>query len=138
VPATTASDSIFAACRALRLKRVTAISPYTEAVDAAEHRFFAEGGIEAVDGAHLGIADGFRLAEPEAEAILDLAASAWDPQSDMLIAACLNFGFHLVIDALEADRKAGGYLDTGCVVAPVAACWNQDADPRIRLLLREH
>jgi hypothetical protein len=53
-------------------------------------------------GAHLGIADGFRLAEPEAEAILDLAASAWDPQSDGLIAACLNCRSHLVIDALEA------------------------------------
>src|SRR6202035_3332794 len=64
VPATTATDSIFAACRALGLQRVTAISPYTEAVDAAEHRFFAEGGIETVARAHLGIADGFRLAEP--------------------------------------------------------------------------
>jgi hypothetical protein len=76
--------------RALGLKRVTTISLYTEAVDAAEHSFFAEGGIEAIAGAHLGIADGFRLAEPEAEAILDLAASAWDPQSAGLIAACLN------------------------------------------------
>jgi maleate isomerase len=75
-PATTATDSIFAACRALGLERVTLISPYTEAVDAAEHRFFAEDGIEAIAGAHLGIADGFRLAEPEAKAILDLAASA--------------------------------------------------------------
>jgi maleate cis-trans isomerase len=33
-PATTAADSIFTACRALGLKRVTAISSYTEAVDA--------------------------------------------------------------------------------------------------------
>jgi maleate isomerase len=88
--------------RARRLKRATAISPYTEAVDAAEHRFFAEGGIEVIAGAHLGIADGFRLAEPEAKAILDLAASAWDPRSDGLIAACLNFRSHLLIDTLEA------------------------------------
>src|SRR5215469_412497 len=101
-PATTATDSIFAACSALGLKRVTAISPYTEAVDAAEHRFFAEGGIETVAGAHLGINDGFRLAEPEPDAILDLALAAWDPQSDGLIAACLNFRSHPIIDALEA------------------------------------
>jgi maleate isomerase len=33
---------------------------------------------------------------------LRLAASAWDPQSDVLIAVCLNFRSHLVIDALEA------------------------------------
>ena len=102
VPATTATDSIFAACRALGLRRVTAISPYTEAVDAAEHRFFAEGGIETVAGAHLDIAEGFRLAEPEPDAILNLALRAWDPQSDGLIAACLNFRSHPIIDAIEA------------------------------------
>ena len=100
--ATTATDSIFAACRALGLTRVTAISPYPEEVDAAEHRFFAEGGVKAITHACLGITDGFGLAEPNAEAILDLALGAWDPQSDGLVAACLNFRSHLVIDALEA------------------------------------
>jgi len=102
VPATTATDSIFAACRALGLSRVTAISPYTETVDAAEHRFFAEGELETVASAHLGIAEGFRLAEPEPDAILDLALRTWEPQSDGLIAACLNFRSHPIIDALEA------------------------------------
>ena len=72
------------------MKRVTAISPHSEAVDTAGHRFFAEGGIETVAGAHLDIADGFRLAEPAPEAIFDLAISAWDPQSNGLVAACLN------------------------------------------------
>jgi len=84
------------------LKRVTSISPYTEAVDEAEHRFFAAGGIETVAGAHLGITDGFRLAEPEPEAILDLALSAWDPRSHGLVAGCLNFRSHPIIEALEA------------------------------------
>ena len=81
---------------------MTAISPYTEAVDAAEHRFFAEGGIETVASAHLGITEGFRLAEPQPDAILDLALRAWDPQSDGLIAACLNFRSHPIIESLEA------------------------------------
>ena len=102
VPATTATDSIFAACRALGLNRVTAVSPYTEAVDAAEQRFFAEDGIETIAGAHLDIADGFRLAQPQPDTILDLALRAWDPRSDGLIAACLNFRSHPIIDALEA------------------------------------
>ena len=102
VPATTATDTIFAACGVLGLRRVTAISPYIEAVDEAEHRFFAESGIETIAGAHLGVADGFRLAEPEPDAILGLALSAWDPKSDGLIAACLNFRSHPIIEALEA------------------------------------
>src|SRR5690348_6178614 len=41
-PGTSATHSIFTACARLGMKRVTAISPYVEAVDAAEHRFFAE------------------------------------------------------------------------------------------------
>jgi maleate isomerase len=100
--ATTATDSIFAACDALGMRRVTAISPYPEEVDVAAHRFFAESGIETIAYACLGITDGFRLAEPDAGAILDLALGAWEPRSDGLVAACLNFRSHLVIDALEA------------------------------------
>jgi maleate isomerase len=101
VPGTSATNSIFAACEKLGTKRVTAISPYPEAVDAAEHRFFAEGGVETIAGACLGITDGFRLAEPAPEAILDLALGAWDPASDGVIIACLNFRSHPIIDALE-------------------------------------
>ena len=102
-PATTATDSIFAACRVLGLIKVTAISPYDDDTDRAEHRFFAEGGVDCVAGSHLGITDGFRLAEPEPKTILDMALAAWDPHSDGLIAACLNFRSHAVIDAIEAQ-----------------------------------
>jgi maleate cis-trans isomerase len=55
------------------MKRVTAISPYSEAVDAAEHCFFAESGIETIAGAHLDITDGFRLTEPGARVDVRLA-----------------------------------------------------------------
>ena len=101
-PGTSATNSIFAACAALGLKRVTAISPYPEAVDAEEHRFFAAGGVETIAGACLGITDGFRLAEPTPEAILDFALGAWDPASDGMIIACLNFRSHPIIDELES------------------------------------
>src|SRR5712691_10999080 len=100
VPATSATHSIFTACTRLGMRRVTAISPYAAAVDAAEHRFFAAGGIETIAGAHLGISDGFRLAEPAPETILDLALGAWDPESDGLIIACLNFRSHPIIDEI--------------------------------------
>ena len=102
VPGTSATNSIFTACMRLGMKRVTAISPYVQAVDEAEHRFFAKGGVETIAGTCLGITDGFRLAEPQPEAILDLALGAWDPESDGIIIACLNFRSHPIIDALEA------------------------------------
>jgi maleate isomerase len=101
VPGTSATHSIFTACAKLGMKRVTAISPYVETVDAAEHRFFAAGGIETVAGAHMGISDGFHLAEPAPEAILDFALGAWDKASDGIIIACLNFRSHPIIDELE-------------------------------------
>jgi maleate isomerase len=105
VPGTSATNSIFTACSKLGMKRVTAISPYTAEVDTAEHRFFAEGGIETIAGAHMGISDGFRLAEPSPEAILDFALGAWDPASDGVIIACLNFRSHPIIEELE--RRTG-------------------------------
>jgi maleate isomerase len=102
VPATTATSSILAACNRLGLKRVTALSPYTADIDAAEHRFFAEGGITTIAGTCLGIADGFRLAEPAPEAIFEAALGVWDEDSDGMLIACLNFRSHPIIEALEA------------------------------------
>jgi maleate isomerase len=104
-PGTSATHSIFSACATLGMRRVTAISPYVEEVDTAEHKFFAEGGVETIAGAHLGISDGFRLAEPAPEQILDVALDAWDPSSDGMIIACLNFRSHPIIDELE--RRTG-------------------------------
>ena len=101
-PGTSATTSIFAACAALRMQRVTAISPYVEAIDAAEHSFFATGGIETVAHACMGISDGFRLAGPTPEKILDFALRSWDPASDGIIIACLNFRSHPIIEELEA------------------------------------
>jgi maleate isomerase len=101
-PATTATHSLLSACAALGIKRITAISPYTEAVDALEHEFFENAGIEIAAGAHLGIDEGFRLAEPGRDEILDLALGAWDPTSDGMLIACLNFRSHLAIEAIEA------------------------------------
>jgi maleate isomerase len=105
VPGTSATHSIFAACAALGMTRVTAVSPYADEIDAAEHRFFAEGGIATVAGANLGITGGDDLAAPEPEAILDLALGAWDAASDGTIIACLNFRSHPIIDELE--RRTG-------------------------------
>jgi maleate isomerase len=139
VPGTSATNSIFAACARLGMKRVTAISPYADGVDAAEHRFFAEGGIETVASANLGITDGFGLAEPSPEAILDLALATWDPDSDGVIIACLNFRSHPIIDALEAR------IGKPVVTSTQATLWHvlrlagvETPIPDYGRLLREH
>ena len=139
VPGTSATNSIFAACAKLGLKRVTAISPYVEAVDAAEHRFFAEGGVETIAGACLGISDGFRLAEPTPEEILDFALGAWDPASDGMIIACLNFRSHPIIDELEARIGKPVVTSTQATLWHVLRLAGVDAPiPGYGRLLREH
>ncbi len=139
VPGTSATHAIFSACAALGMKRVTAISPYTADIDAAEHAFFAGGGIETVASAHLGISDGFGLAEPEPAAILDLALRTWDPASDGVVIACLNFRSHPIVDELE--RRVGKPV----VTSTQATLWHvlrlagvTTAIPGYGRLLREH
>ena len=123
----------------LGVHRVTAISPYAAEVDAAEHRFFAEGGIATIAGACLGITDGFRLAEPTPEEILDFALGAWDAGSDGMIIACLNFRSHPIIDELE--RRIGKPV----VTSTQATLWHvlrlagvSDPIPGYGRLMREH
>lgn len=139
VPGTSATNSIFAACAALGMSRVTAISPYAAEVDAAEHRFFKEGGIATIAGACLGITDGMGLAAPTPEAILEFALRSWNPASDGMIIACLNFRSHPIIDRLEAA------IGKPVVTSTQATLWHvlrlagvADPIPGYGRLLREH
>jgi maleate isomerase len=139
VPATTATFSLLSACQALGLKRVTAISPYTKAIDTLEHKFFEEGGIEVAAGAYLSIDEGFRLAEPGLDEILDLALSAWDPSSDGILIACLNFRSHLAIEAIEQRIEKPVISSTQAVLWHVMRLAGIDAKiPGYGRLLRDH
>ena len=132
-PATTATDSIFAACHALGLKRVTAISPYTEAVDTAEHRFFAEGG---VDCARRRLSRHHRWVSPSrTRTRRDLRSGARRVGPAIGRADRRLPQFPLAPDhrrARGADRQAGRDLDPGGVVASAASGRRQDADLRLR------
>jgi maleate isomerase len=101
VPATTAAHAILTAADALGARKVSVVSPYTKEVDEAEHRYFESAGLEVLGGACLGIADGFRLAEPAPEALFELGRKGFDPRSDALIMTCLNTRSHTVIERLE-------------------------------------
>jgi maleate isomerase len=85
VPSTTAAHAILTAVQALGARSVSIVSPYTEDVDAAEHRYFESAGLEVRGGACLGISDGFRLAEPGPDTLFELGFRNFEPQSDALI-----------------------------------------------------
>ena len=103
VPAVTATRAITLGLERFGAHRLAVASPYTDEIDAAEHRFFGEAGFEIVGSAHLGIDDSFRLADPSAEEICALARAAWHDSADALLITCLNLRSHEVIDRLEAE-----------------------------------
>lgn len=99
--ATTAAHAILSAAKALGVSRVSAVSPYTAEVDAAEHHYFESAGLEVISGACLGITDNFRLAEPAPQTLYNLGLEGHDPKSEALVISCLNTRSHTVIEALE-------------------------------------
>ena len=103
VPAVTATRAITLALERFGARRLAVASPYTDEIDAAEHRFFSDAGFGIVGSAHLGISDSFRLADPSAQEICELARAAWHPSADALLITCLNLKSHEVIDRLEAE-----------------------------------
>lgn len=103
VPAVTATRAITLALGLFGARRLAIASPYTDEIDAAEHRFFADAGFEIAGSAHLGIGDSFCLADPTSQEICALARSAWHDSADALLITCLNLRSHEVIDQLEAE-----------------------------------
>jgi maleate isomerase len=117
-PSTTAAHAILMAAKALGARTVSIVSPYTEEVDRAEHRYFEGAGLEVVGGACLGITDGFALAEPTSDTLFDLGMRGFDRRADALIMTCLNTRSHTVIDRLEQA------LDKPVITSTQATLWH--------------
>ena len=98
--------AIIDALRALGARTVSIASPYADAIDRAEHRFFEAAGFCVSGTANLGIADGFALASLAPAEIYGLARRAWNDDADVLLLSCINMNSQEVVDLLErrADR----------------------------------
>jgi maleate isomerase len=99
---TTAAHAILTALKTVGAKTVSLVSPYTKAVDEAEHHYFETAGLKVVGGACLGISDGFELASPSPGTLYDLGLRGYHASADALVISCLNTRSHTVIDALES------------------------------------
>lgn len=116
--ATTAAHAILSALEAFGARRICVASPYTDEVDALEHRFFEDAGLEVMGAANLAIAESFRLAEPDAERLVELGRRAWRPGADTLVMTCLNTRFHHVVEALERE------IEQPVVTSTQATLWH--------------
>lgn len=138
-PATTAAHAILTALKTVGAKRIVAVSPYTKAVDQAEHKFFEAAGLDVVGGACLGISDNFGLAAPTTERIVQLAYDGWHENAEALVITCLNLRSHTAIEALEQA------LGRPVITSTQATLWHslriagiEDHIPGAGQLLRRH
>jgi arylmalonate decarboxylase len=106
-PATTASDAVIAALRALGVRRVALATPYLDFVNEQERAFLQREGIEVVSMLGLGL--GRTQAERRAmnriphEAVYNMARSADHPEADAVFLSCAALaGIHL-IPQMEAE-----------------------------------
>ena len=90
VPAFTATRAIIEALQAVGARRIAVCSPYTKAIDDAEHEFFTAAGFDILGSAHLGIADAFALADPTPEEIYALWQKSWHADAEASLITCLN------------------------------------------------
>ena len=103
VPAFSATSAIIEALHAVGAKRIAVCSPYTKAIDDAEHEFFSAAGFDIVGSAHLGIADSFKLADPSAEEIYALWQKSWRADADASLITCLNMNSQDVVARIERE-----------------------------------
>jgi len=103
VPAFTATSGIIEALHAVGAKRIAVCSPYTKAIDDAEHVFFTAAGFEIHGSAHLGIADAFALADPSPDDIYALWKKSWHADADASLITCLNMNSQHVVERIEKE-----------------------------------
>ena len=103
VPAFTATLGIIEALHAVGAKRIAVCSPYTKAIDDAEHVFFTAAGFDILGSAHLGIADAFALADPTPDDIYALWKKSWHADADASLITCLNMNSQDVVERIEAE-----------------------------------
>lgn len=102
IPMTTTMSSIVRRLRALRVDRLTVVTPYLPELAAVEHRYLSANGFEVVAAADQGIADGFAMSEVDVEEIIELALATWVPDSDALLLSCMNWPATDAVDVLRA------------------------------------
>lgn len=101
----TATAAIMMAFEALGVRNICIASPYPDALDALERRFFEESGIEVTGTTSLGIGDTRAIARQSPAEILDLARRASRAGGEALLVSCLALRSHLVIQALERELR---------------------------------
>lgn len=102
-PATTTSDALLAAFKALEAKRIVLITPYIESVNLREIEFLVHHGYEVVSHVGLGLLEGTSMAAVSPSEWVDLARSHRDDSADVYFLSCTAINVTSIIDTLEQE-----------------------------------
>ena len=102
IPATTTTTAVLAALRAVGATRLAIATPYIDALNAIERRFFAESGFQVAAIAGLSCATDAEIGRLEPAAVAALVARVDHAEADAIFVSCTNFHCLETIAELEA------------------------------------
>jgi len=103
ISATTTSEALLAAFKAMQAKRMVLITPYIEEVNLREVAFLEHHGYNVLSQVGLGLVEGTSMAAVPCEKWVDLARKHRDDSADIYFLSCTAINVTSVIDTLERE-----------------------------------
>ena len=100
-PTTTPLQAATAACAALRVSRISALTPYTTALNRALEAEFAAAGCALINADGLGFEDDLLIADIAPESIVRFAKQACRPEAEALFISCTALRASECIEEIE-------------------------------------
>lgn len=131
-PSVTASRAMVNALRAMKIERMTLVTPYTDDINRQEKKFIEQMGVRVVAMEGLQIVDAETLRTQTEEQMMDLAIRADVPESQAVFISCTNVEGMYIAERLE-DKLGKPVLSSNSVClwnllklldynAPIAGC----------------
>lgn len=102
VPCVTPIGAAVAGLRQLGARRVSILTPYTEAVTRPVCDLFAASGFEVVSAACFGLEDDRQMARLSPQSLVEAASEACDPKAEALFVSCTALRACEAVEAMEA------------------------------------
>lgn len=118
LPCTTPVTAALAAFAAFSAKRISLLTPYTEAVNRELAAFFSRRGLAVINAHGFGIDRDADIAAVSPDAIAQAAAAACHPDADLLFISCTG------LRAAQVIRRVESRLDKPVVTSNQALLWH--------------
>ncbi|WP_432471521.1 maleate cis-trans isomerase family protein [Amphritea sp. HPY] len=101
VPVTNPVTAALSAFQRFEAKRISILTPYTEAVNREVAEFFSAQGYEVLNIAGFGFEDDTAMTYITPQDIADAAVASCDPEADLMFISCTALRASLVLDDIE-------------------------------------